>query len=327
MSQDLITILTALEKPLRFASGKNYSNLDKIKALDQHVGDLTLKALSLPLSPGESEVIENIRGSFKTYEGLDNRRKREIIESTLEKIEELKSHSDKSSLQKKQQVNLTKDKASIEKVDGSIADTEVAGQVRSENISEIPIQFVKGVGPRIASMLKKKDIETVEDALNYFPRAYEDRRTINKISKLVPGQRQTVMGKIMLAGKVKTARRSFYQVVVSDGTGTVTLVWFQFNERYLRTAYKKGASVILTSEVVLGYRDTLQIVHPRPEDIEVIDEGEEMDEDNIHFNRIVPIYPLTEGLKQRRMRRIMKSVVDTYGPSVGSFLPDILNSS
>ena len=321
MSQDLITILTALEKPLRFASGKNYSNLDKIKALDQHVGDLTLKALSLPLSQGESEVIENIRSSFKTYEGLDNRKKREVINITLEKIEELKSHGDKSGLQKKQQANLTKDKASIEKVDGSIADTEVAGQVRSENISEIPIQFVKGVGPRIASMLKKKDIETVEDALNYFPRAYEDRRTINKISKLVPGQRQTVMGKIMLAGKVKTARRSLYQVVISDGTGTVTLVWFQFNERYLRTAYKKGSSVILTSEVVLGYRDTLQIVHPRPEDIEVIDEGEEMDEDNIHFNRIVPIYPLTEGLKQRRMRRIMKSVVDTYGSSAGSFLP------
>ena len=115
--------------------------------------------------------------------------------------------------------------------------------------------------------------------------------------------------------------RGIYQVVISDGTGTVTLVWFQFNEKYLRTAYKKGASIILTSEITLGYRDTLQIVHPRPEDIEVIDEGEEIDEDNIHFNRIVPIYPLTEGLKQRRMRRIMKSVVDDYGSSVRSFIP------
>ncbi len=321
MSQDLIAILTALEKPLKFASSKNFANLDKIKALDQLAGDLTLKALSLPLSGAQSKAVENIRDLFKTYESLDFGQKQKVIGSSLEIIERLRKSDSPSSSQKKHQDIVTTVEVPIEESDSSFSETEVGGSVQSENISEIPIQFVKGVGPRIASMLKKKDVETVEDALNYFPRAYEDRRTIKKISKLIPGQRQTVIGTIMLAGKIRTKSRGLYQVVISDGTGTVTLVWFQFNEKYLRTAYKKGASIILTSEVTLGYRDTLQIVHPRPEDIEVIDEGEEIDEDNIHFNRIVPIYPLTEGLKQRRMRRIMKFVVDKYGSLIRSFMP------
>ena len=172
-------------------------------------------------------------------------------------------------------------------------------------------------------MLRKKGIETVEDALYYFPRTYEDRRTVKSISKIRPGHRETVVGKIMLAGKVRTRRRSLYQLAVSDGTGTVTLVWFQFKEKYLSSAYKKGTSVILTGDVSVGYRDALQIVHPRPEDIEVIEEGEEFDEGHVHFNRIVPIYPLTEGLKQRRMRRIMKSVVDGYAGSLSSIAPQL----
>ena len=220
----------------------------------------------------------------------------------------------------------SEEKGSSDKNGTSLSQTIDRDSAELGNISQIPIQFVKGVGPRIASILKKKGIESVEDALYYFPRMYEDRRTVKSISKLVPGERETVMGKIILAGKVRTKRRSLYKVVISDETGTITLVWFQFNEKYLRTAYKKGASVILTSEVTVGYRDALQIVHPRPEDIEVIDEGEEIDDEHIHFNRIVPIYPLTEGVKQRRMRRIMKSVVDTYGSSIPSFIPDQIKS-
>ena len=322
MSDDLIRILDALEKPLKFASKKDYTNLDKIKALDQLVGDLALKALSLPLSAGQSDCIENIKRLFITYEGLEIGKKRGVIENSLGIIEKLRNSDIPLVSHNQEQVLESEVKRSSHEDDASLSHEIDRDSDEVGDISQIPIQFVKGVGPRIASILKKKGIESVEDALYYFPRAYEDRRTVKSISKLIPGERETVMGRIMLAGKIRTKRRGIYQVVISDGTGTITLVWFQFNEKYLKTAYKKGASVILTSEVTLGYRDVLQIVHPRPEDIEVIDEGEEIDEDHIHFNRIVPIYPLTEGIKQRRMRRIMKSVVDTYGSYVPSFIPD-----
>ncbi len=327
MSDDLISILDALEKPLKFASKKDYSNIDKIKALDQLVGDLTLKALSLPLSIGQTDALENIKSLFMTYEGFEIAKKREIIKNSLGIIEKLRNSDIPSASQNQAEEVESEEKGSSDKNGTSLSQTIDRDSAELGDMSQIPIQFVKGVGPRIASILKKKGIESVEDALYYFPRMYEDRRTVKSISKLVPGERETVMGKIILAGKVRTKRRSLYKVVISDETGTITLVWFQFNEKYLRTAYKKGASVILTSEVTVGYRDALQIVHPRPEDIEVIDEGEEIDDEHIHVNRIVPIYPLTEGVKQRRMRRIMKSVVDTYGSSIPSFIPDQIKST
>ena len=326
MSDDLISILDALEKPLKFASKKDYSNIGKIKALDQLVGDLTLKALSLPLSIGQIDALENIKSLFITYEGFEIGKKREIIKNSLGIIEKLRNSDIPSASQNQAKEVESEEKGSSDKNGTSLSQAIDRDSAELGDMSQIPIQFVKGVGPRIASILKKKGIESVEDALYYFPRMYEDRRTVKSISKLLPGERETVMGKIILAGKVRTKRRSLYQVVISDKTGTITLVWFQFNEKYLRTAYKKGASVILTSEVTVGYRGALQIVHPRPEDIEVIDEGEEIDEEHIHFNRIVPIYPLTEGVKQRRMRRIMKSVVDTYGSSIPSFIPDQIKS-
>jgi len=325
MPDNITSILDALEKPLSFASKNNYSNIEKIKALDQHVGDLTLKALSLPLSSSESKTMERIRTLFEDYELLDRKQKIEVIKTSLSVLEELKRVKKSKSKTAKKSAVKKLEQLKDDVPDKFVSEKQMASSPHSDNISQIPIQFVKGVGPRIASILKKKDIETVEDALNYFPRAYEDRRTVKTISRLIPGQRQTFMGEILLAGKVRTKRRSLYQVVISDGTGTITLVWFQFSEKYLRTAYKKGASVILTGEVVLGYRDVLQIVHPRPEDIEVIDEGEELDEDNIHFNRIVPIYPLTEGLKQRRMRRIMKYAVDTFASNIKPWIPEEIN--
>ena len=73
----MLKIIDALEKPLRFASNKNYSNIDKIKALDQLVGDLSLKALSMPLSQAQSEAIESIKALFISYENKDVAKKRE----------------------------------------------------------------------------------------------------------------------------------------------------------------------------------------------------------------------------------------------------------
>jgi ATP-dependent DNA helicase RecG len=322
MSKELNDILEALEKPLRFASRNRYSNLEKVKALDQLVGDLTLKALSLPLDSRQIKDLEALRDLFSEYDSLSLSARRDLIGKSLSVIGQLKTYYSPHGLNNapdKNQSNARKLPDGMKAVD---ADTPFAPLQDTREPGRVTIQFIKGVGPRIASLLGKKGIETVEDALYYFPRTYEDRRTVKSISKITPGRRETVMGQIMLSGKIRTRSRSLYQVVVSDGTGTVNLVWFQFNEKYLRSSYKKGASVILTGDVSVGYRDVLQIVHPRPEDIEVIEEGEELDEDHVHFNRIVPIYPLTEGLKQRRMRRIMKSVVDAYSSLLPSSVPD-----
>lgn len=324
MSNDLNEILDALDKPLRFASRNNFSNLDKVKALDQLVGDLTLKALSLPLPGVQLRDLETLRDLFSAYDGLAQGERKDIIRKSLAIIGGLKSaYRPDNSAEPAGEAAASPGKGR-EKEGAPVRDNGEGPVYDAREPDHVPIQYIKGVGPRIAEILKKKEIETVEDALYYFPRTYEDRRTIKSISKIRPGHRETVVGKIILAGKVRTKRRSLYQITISDGTGNLTLVWFQFNEKYLRNAYKQGSFVILTGDVSVGYRDAIQIVHPRPEDIEVIEEGEDVDEGNVHFNRIVPIYPLTEGLKQRRIRKIMKSVVDGYADSLSSVIPSSL---
>lgn len=321
MSDELREILTALEKPLRFISKNNFSNLGKVKSLPGLVDDLTLKALSLPLSQDNIKTLKSLKNSFSRYDDLPDTDKKELIKRALHDLSGMMKEVPQGKPIKRKTPKPPHEKES-EQTAGSSSQASSKPVLTDDDLSEVSIQYVKGVGPRIASLLKKKGIETIENALFYFPRKYEDRTTVKSMSRLTAGERETFMGEIMVSGRVRTRRGSMYQVVVSDGTAMVTLVWFKFNEKYLRTTYKKGASVILTGEVSFGYRDALQVVHPRPEDIEVIDKGEDIDHDNVHFNRIVPIYPLTEGIGQRRMRSIMKSVVDTYSPALKSFLPE-----
>src|SRR3972149_11150334 len=105
-----------------------------------------------------------------------------------------------------------------------------------------PIQCVKVVGPNLAKLFEKKEIRTVEDALYFLPRAYEDRRTLKTISQLKAGRKETGFGEILLSGVAfyQNRRKRVFEVVVGDGSGTTTLKWFRGNERYLRERFKKG---------------------------------------------------------------------------------------
>jgi len=69
-----------------------------------------------------------------------------------------------------------------------------------ENRLLTPIQYVKGVGPKLAKLLDKKGILTVEDALYFLPRCYEDRRNVRPISELKTGRKETGFGEILISG-------------------------------------------------------------------------------------------------------------------------------
>jgi len=110
---------------------------------------------------------------------------------------------------------------------------------------------------------------------------------------------------------LKIRTRSIYKIVISDGTGFANLIWFQFNKNYLNRLYRKGLYAVVSGVFTYDkYSNSYQLIHPKPEDIEVLESRDEISQDNINFNRIVPVYPLTEGLKQRRIRSIVKNVLD-----------------
>jgi ATP-dependent DNA helicase RecG len=179
-----------------------------------------------------------------------------------------------------------------------------------------PIQYVKGVGPKFAALLDKKGIRTVEDALYFLPRCYEDRRNLRPISELKTGK-ETGFGEVVLSGVAfyQNRRRRVFETVVGDGTGVIRLKWFRGNERYLRDRFKKGRKLIFSGEV-RWFNSQREIHHP---DVEIVDG--DIEKDYLNFKRIVPIYSETEGLHQRTLRRLMKNILEGYADELRSPIP------
>jgi ATP-dependent DNA helicase RecG len=180
-----------------------------------------------------------------------------------------------------------------------------------------PIQYVKGVGPQLAKRFEKKGILTVEDALYFLPRCYEDRRNLKKISDLNAGRKETGFGEILLSGVAfyQNKKKRVFEVVVGDGSGTATLKWFHGNERYLRERFKKGRQLIFSGDV-RWFNYQREIHHP---DIEIVDG--DIEKDYLNFKRIVPVYSETEGLYQRTLRRLMNTILEGYADELSSPIP------
>ncbi|HUU50316.1 MAG TPA: ATP-dependent DNA helicase RecG [Nitrospinota bacterium] len=201
---------------------------------------------------------------------------------------------------------------------------ENLGSTPTLSIFQKSIQYIKGVGPKRALFFKKLNIETINDALFFLPRRYEDRAHLKNISELKAGELQTFVAKILVKDiSLTRTRRKIFKIVVGDDTGHLMLKWFNFNERYLSNRYKKGQRIIVSGQVLLDNYDGfgLEVRHP---DIEILDsETPEL----VHLGRIVPIYPLTEGFYQKTIRSVMKIVVDSYAHLYPEILPDYIIKS
>ncbi len=197
----------------------------------------------------------------------------------------------------------------------------VRDAVKRKNL-ETPMQFIKGVGPKLSENLAKKGVTVVEDALFLLPHRYEDRRTLAKVGRLSPGAHEVFFAEVIAADAALTrGGKRFFEVTVGDGSGTVTFKWFRFNPAFMKKIWKPGRRGIFTGEVV-QYGFQREVHHP---EVEWLEEGEElsaaMAKDPLNFGRILPVYPLTEGLSQKTMRKVLKDVVDRFVADAENHLP------
>src|ERR1700746_393981 len=95
-----------------------------------------------------------------------------------------------------------------------------------------PVQYVKGVGPRIAELLAAKGIRTVGDLLHYLPFRYEDRLNPRGIAELRPGEMATVVAEVRNSGLFSTRRIPIFQMTGAPGRARLKCLWF--NGTYLR---------------------------------------------------------------------------------------------
>lgn len=177
------------------------------------------------------------------------------------------------------------------------------------------IQYLKGIGPKRAKVFAASGINTVEDLLYYFPRRYEDRTNFVTISKLKPGEIQTIKARVYALGQHDSWRRRRFnitEVAVEDDTGKVFCVWF--NQPYLKEYLKPGTGVILYGKTEF-YRARLQMSNP---EFEIITDDADA---QLNIGRLVPVYSLPEGFTQRGLRRLVKNALDEYLPKINDCLP------
>ncbi|HZV81928.1 MAG TPA: ATP-dependent DNA helicase RecG [Geobacteraceae bacterium] len=201
----------------------------------------------------------------------------------------------------------------------------LAESIRKKNLST-GIQFIKGVGPKLAESFQRLGVTTVEHALYLLPHRYEDRRELRTVGSLRPG-RTEVFEAVVLSATTSTTKggRKQYEVLVGDETGSIALKWFHFNAVWMKKAWHTGRRGIFTGEVnQFGHHR--EIHHPEVEWLSAEDDiAAVMARDPATYGRIVPVYPLTEGLHQKTMRQVMKQVVDTFAHDLESSISrDIL---
>src|SRR3990170_4826385 len=289
-SKRLSEILEALSKPLRFASKDGFQHLGSLKSVEPLAASLLKEAIALKPSPEVLSRIEDLKGLFTGFDGMDLESKRERVERAFEAIDSISSRP------------------------SPVPVVEPAEAVRRLALLKTPLTFIKGIGPKLAERLEKKGLSTVEDILYFLPIRYEDRSRIKRIRELTPGVSEAITGEVLAIGEARYGRRRVLEMAVSDGSAILKVKWFHFSAHY-KKRYKNGQRVIVFGQVsTFGGQN--EMVHP---DIEILS-----DDDAAHAEEpqgIVPVYSQVENFHQKTIRKIVKAVVDDYARKAVSGVP------
>jgi len=164
-----------------------------------------------------------------------------------------------------------------------------------------PVQYLKGVGPRGAELLQKLQIWRVRDLLFFFPRAYEDLTERREIADLEEGLLQSVLGVVEDVELRNTATgRCVLGVLLRGSTGHLRGLWF--NQPFLRERFSLGQRFMFSGKPKKNGL-VWEMIHPK---VTALSNDEEP------RGAILPIYPLTEGLMQWQLRRIIRAALDEY---------------
>ena len=182
-------------------------------------------------------------------------------------------------------------------------------------LSKVPVTALKGVGEAMAEKLAKVGLENLQDVLFHLPLRYQDRTRVVPIGALRPGQDAVIEGTVSGADVVMGKRRSLL-VRLQDGTGGLSLRFYHFSNAQ-KDGLKRGTRVRCYGEARPG-ASGLEIYHPEYRAISG-DEPPPVDQ------TLTPIYPLTEGLTQQRLRLLCQQSLALLGPrSLPDWLPEEL---
>ena len=178
---------------------------------------------------------------------------------------------------------------------------------------DTPVQYVKGIGPKVANLLKKKQIKTVLELISHYPKHYLDYRKARSIDSLKPGEHVSLTATIVSVNSISMGRslhKRIWTVLVKDSTGSIACKYFRIPYRGYFTRLTAGQKVTIEGSVSL-YRTRMEFHHP---DILEFTEDKK--------NQVVPIYPEIDGISQKKLQNIVETALMGTKDKLGEYLPD-----
>lgn len=174
------------------------------------------------------------------------------------------------------------------------------------------VQYIKNVGPNRVKLLNKLKINTLQDLISYFPRNYEDRGVAKKLSNCIDGEEVLIKGvAITKVSEVFARKLKIYKLIIRDGENPCTITWY--NQSYVKNIFKIGHSYNFYGKIEIK-SGKFEMKSP------IFDETGE----NKNTGKIIPIYPLTYGITQNTIRKIIENGVNEVYGNLQETLPDYI---
>ncbi|DAA87843.1 TPA: ATP-dependent DNA helicase RecG, partial [Candidatus Gastranaerophilales bacterium HUM_4] len=265
----------------------------------------------------------NINGRTRSFSSfICSELRKEIKKSKNPKWQVLLEH-----FERYQMDTLPQRKKSLERLVSVIkAETgETQPEKAHTNLSlKSDVMYLKGIGSKIAYVLNKLGIYTVGDLLYYFPRKHVDYSTRTRIRDLEPGETTTVFGNIRSVEAFTTKNNlGVVKVRINDGSGSMSLNFFasksnKFTLERMKQQFPKGAGIMVSGTVKINSYDGMPTLD-KP--VYSIMEDEILGESNINLARIVPIYPLSENLNIKTLRKAIFNTIQLFKNDIETVLP------
>ncbi len=174
-----------------------------------------------------------------------------------------------------------------------------------------PVTKLPGIKEAYAKKLTRLGVERVSDFLMLYPRRYDDYSHLKPINQLELGEEVTIIAQVWETRKRETRnRQTLVTSTLSDGTATIDVTWF--NQPWLANKLRPGLQIVVSGKVN-AYLGRLTFQSP---------EWEEIDKQLLHTGRIVPVYPLTQGITSKWLRQQVKNTVDYWAPRLTDHLSE-----
>jgi ATP-dependent DNA helicase RecG len=277
------------------------------------------------------ELVQAISDRLRSYGSLSPTSRQESLQGLWRRIQRtIGEGADLQFETKIEQAEIKKESAGVEKPGKKIPVKKAPEPGKPlPAVSPVPVPegppaalnasvlTLNGIGPRSAQALERLGIRTLGDMLYYFPRRYVDYSNLKPVNRLWFGEEVTVIGTVenVEIRALRGGKMQMVEALLTDGTGALRLRWF--NQTWMAQRLQRTPHISVSGKVD-QYLGRLVMVNP---------EWEPVSQQQLHTNRIVPVYGLTAAISQTTLRKQISSMVSFWAPKVQDPLPDELRQA